>query len=84
MQAISQAIADARPHHVRRARDGDDGHVDAPLARGGRKNHAATVALYFMYYNVGRVHQTLRVTPAMEAGIADRVWGIEEIVGLLE
>ena len=32
------------------------------------------VALYFMYYNFGRVHQTLRVTPAMEAGIADHVW----------
>jgi hypothetical protein len=46
-------------------------------------NHAAMVALYFMYYNFGRVHQTLRVTPAMEAGIADHVWSIEEIVGLL-
>ena len=44
---------------------------------------AAAVALYFMYYNFGRVHQTLRVTPAMEAGIADHVWSIEEIVGLL-
>ena len=37
-----------------------------------------------MYYNFGRVHQTLRVTPAMEAGIADHVWSIEEIVGLME
>jgi hypothetical protein len=36
-----------------------------------------------MYYNFGRVHQTLRVTPAMEAGIANHVWSIEEIVGLL-
>jgi hypothetical protein len=42
------------------------------------------VALYFIYYNYGRVYQTLRVTPAMEAGIADHVWSIEEIVGLLE
>jgi len=47
------------------------------------ENHAATVALYFMYYNFARVHQTLRVTPAMEAGIADHIWSIEEIVGLL-
>ena len=47
------------------------------------KNHATTVALYFMYYNFGRVHQTLRVTPAMEAGISDHVWAIEEIVALL-
>jgi len=36
-----------------------------------------------MYYNFGRVHQTLRVTPAMDAGIADHIWSIEEIVGLL-
>ena len=48
------------------------------------ENHAAAVALYFMYYNFGRVHQTLRVTPAMEAGIADHVWSIEEIVGLIK
>ena len=48
------------------------------------ENHAAMVALYFMYYNFGRVHQTLRVTPAMEAGIAAHVWSIEQIVGLLE
>jgi hypothetical protein len=32
-----------------------------------------------MYYNFGRVHQTLRVTPAMQAGIADHVWSIDEI-----
>jgi hypothetical protein len=48
------------------------------------ENHAAMVALYFMYYNFGRVHQTLRVTPAMEAGVSDHVWSIEEIVGLLQ
>jgi hypothetical protein len=48
------------------------------------ENHAAAVALYFMYYNFGRVHQTLRVTPAMKAGIATHVWSVEEIVGLLE
>ena len=47
------------------------------------ENHAAAVALYFMYYNFGRVHQTLRVTPAMEAGLADHVWEIEELVALL-
>jgi hypothetical protein len=48
------------------------------------ENHAAAVALYFMYYNFGRVHRTLRVTPAMEAGVSDHVWSIEEIVRLLE
>src|SRR5262249_35560657 len=48
------------------------------------QNHAFAIALYFMYYNFARVHQTLRVTPAMAAGISDHVWDIEEIVGLLE
>jgi IS1 family transposase len=47
------------------------------------KNHLAAVAVYFMYYNFGRIHQTLRVTPAMEAGVSDHVWTYEEIVGLL-
>ena len=47
------------------------------------ENHAAAIALYFMYYNFGRIHQTLRVTPAMEAGVANHVWSVEEIVTLL-
>lgn len=47
------------------------------------ENHIAALALYFVYYNFCRVHQTLRVTPAMEAGLADHVWKIEEVVGLL-
>jgi len=48
------------------------------------ENHMAMVAIYFMWYNFGRVHQTLRVTPAMEAGVAKHVWSVEEIVALLE
>ncbi len=47
-------------------------------------NHKAAVALHFMHYNFARIHQTLRVTPAMEAGVSDHVWSIEEIVGLLD
>ena len=47
------------------------------------ENHEAAVALHFMHYNFARVHQTLRVTPAMEAGVSDRVWNLEEIVRLL-
>lgn len=47
------------------------------------ENHAAMVSLFFMLYNFARVHQTLRVTPAMTAGVSDHVWEIEEIVGLL-
>lgn len=48
------------------------------------ENQAHAVALHFMHYNFCRVHQTLRITPAMEAGIADHVWTIEEVVGLLQ
>ncbi len=46
-------------------------------------NHEHAISLYFMYYNFCRVHQTLRVTPAMEAGLSDHVWEIEEIIRLL-
>jgi hypothetical protein len=42
------------------------------------------VALHYMHYNFCRVHRTLRVTPAAEAGLATHVWGTDEIVGLLE
>ena len=48
------------------------------------ENHEHALALYFMYYNFCRIHQTLRITPAMEAGIADHVWEVEEIIGLLD
>ena len=47
-------------------------------------NHGHAVALEFMYYNFCRVHQTLRVTPAMEAGLTDHVWEIDELVELLD
>jgi len=47
------------------------------------ENMKYAVALNFMYYNYCRVHQTLRVTPAMEAGLTDHVWEIEELVALL-
>jgi len=46
-------------------------------------NHRHAVALYFMYYNFCRVHSTLRVTPAMEAGLVDHVWSIEKLAALL-
>jgi hypothetical protein len=48
------------------------------------ENHAASVALYVMFYNFGRKHLTLATTPAVKAGIADHTWTVEEIVGLLE
>jgi len=47
------------------------------------ENHAHQVALYFFHYNFCRVHKTLRVTPAMEAGLTDHVWTLEELCSLL-
>ena len=48
------------------------------------ENHACAVSLHFMYYNFARVHQTLKTTPAVAAGVTDHVWTVEEIVGLLD
>jgi hypothetical protein len=47
------------------------------------ENLEHAVALHFMHYNFCRVHQSLRVTPAMEAGVADHVWSLEEVIALL-
>jgi hypothetical protein len=47
-------------------------------------NMACSIALHFMHYNFCRVHQTLRVTPAMEAGITNYVWKIEDILALIK
>ena len=47
------------------------------------ENHAYAVAFYTMHYNFCRILQTLRCTPAMESGITDHVWSLEEIIGLL-
>jgi IS1 family transposase len=46
-------------------------------------NHRHALALFYMYYNFGRVHQTLRMTPAMAANVADHIWTMEEIAGLI-
>jgi IS1 family transposase len=48
------------------------------------ENHEHAVAIHYMYYNFARIHSSLRVTPAMEAGISDHVWDLEEIVALLD
>ena len=48
------------------------------------ENMAYAVAIYYMYYNFARIHETIRCTPAMEAGVADYVWSIQEIVGLAD
>ena len=48
------------------------------------ENHGASIALHFAHYNFCRIHSTIRCTPAMEAGLTDHVWEIEELVALLE
>ncbi len=48
------------------------------------KNHAHAVVLHMMYYNFVRIHKTLRVNPALAAGVADRLWEIADIVDLVE
>ena len=48
------------------------------------ENHAAAVALHFIYDNCARVQTTLRITPAMAGGISDHVWSYEEIAALVE
>jgi hypothetical protein len=50
------------------------------------QNHAAMVALHFLYYNFGRVHSSLGklTTPAMAAGVSDHVWTCDEIAALID
>ena len=48
------------------------------------ENLAHAVSLHFMYYNFARIHKTLRVAPAMEAGVSDHLWSLEEIAALTD
>jgi IS1 family transposase len=47
------------------------------------ENHIAAIALHCMHYNYVRIHQSLRITPAMQAGISNRVWSLENLIALL-
>ena len=47
------------------------------------ESHVAAVAIHYMHYNFCRIHQTLRITPAMAAGVTDHVWELPELVELL-
>ena len=46
-------------------------------------NHRHAVNLYFMHYNFCRVHDTIRVTPGMEAGVTERLWDMKDVLGLI-
>lgn len=48
------------------------------------ENHCYALALYFCFYNFARIHKSLRVTPAMAAGITDRLWSMEDIVAMID
>ena len=48
------------------------------------ENHAHAMALHFLYYNFVRIHKTLKTTPAMAAGVTDRLWEVADMVGVLE
>lgn len=48
------------------------------------ENHAHAVAIHFMWYNFGRIHKSLRITPAMAAGLEDHVWSLDEIAKLTD
>ena len=48
------------------------------------ENHCHSLALYFLYYNFVRLHKTLKVSPAIAAGVADKLWNVEDIVALID
>jgi len=48
------------------------------------ENLEHAIALHFMHYNFCRVHRTLKITPAMAAGVTEKLWDIEDIIDLLE
>ena len=66
-----------------------DAYADAPIYPPDKRlfkkleNHEAAIALHYMHYNFCRIHKTLRVTPAIDAGLTDHVRDIEELVALL-
>ena len=47
-------------------------------------NHCHALALYFVYYNFIRIHKTLRVTPAMAAGMTDKLWSWEDVIAMID
>jgi hypothetical protein len=48
------------------------------------ENHAHAMALHFLYYNFVRIHKTLKTSPAMAAGVTDRLWEVADMVNVLE
>jgi len=61
-------------------------HVTRPTSAFSKKlaNHGHAIALYFAFYNFCRIHKSLRVTPAMAAGITGRLWSLEDIIARID
>jgi hypothetical protein len=65
----------------------DPKHVSTSFAERNNPNvanHAHAMALHFLYYNFVRIHQTLKASPAMAAGISKRLWEMKDVVAMLE
>ena len=73
---LMQDCASRIASRVQVTTDGHRAYLDAV------DNHAHMVAIHFLHYNFARICKTLRVTPAMEAGLSDHIWTLEEIVML--
>ncbi len=73
-------------HVLRRTSEPHDADVDASTLAADEwvLQEMAATALHFAYYNFCRVHQTLRVTPAMEARLTGQVWRLDELIALLD
>jgi hypothetical protein len=77
-------------YQLRRAAEFDDARVDEAVRPARQRllekaeNHAYSVAIHFMHYNFVRIHQSLRVTPAMAAGVTNKLWSIADMVKVIE
>ena len=48
------------------------------------ENHVHALALYFVHYNFCRIHKTLRMSPAMAAGVSDRLWSLDDVIARID
>jgi hypothetical protein len=86
-QRLPEVVRELRPHLIFKGIELVGMRRFTRLTNGFSKkieNHEAAVALHYMHYNFARIHQTLRITPAMAAGISNHVWSFQEIAALAE
>jgi hypothetical protein len=56
----------------------------APAIHHRPENHYYALALYFVFYNFVKMHKSIRMTPAMAAGVTDKLWSMEDVVALID